>query len=56
MLLVAACHGASVIAETMHLSVKTVGSYRSRILTKTCWKNNTVLTRYCVQRGLTEPD
>ena len=43
------------IAETMHLSVKTVGSYRARILEKTGWKNNIELTKYCVQHRLS-PD
>lgn len=55
MQLIAAGHGASEIAEEMHLSVKTVGSYRARILSKTGWKNNTELTKYCVQHGLTDP-
>lgn len=56
MQLIAAGRSASEIAETMHLSVKTVGSYRARILAKTGWKNSTELTKYCVQHGLTAPD
>lgn len=56
MQLIAAGQGASEIAEAMHLSVKTVGSYRARILAKTGWKNNTELTKYCVQHGLTEAE
>ena len=54
MLLIAAGHTPAQIAETMHLSVKTVGSYRARILEKAGWANNTELTKYCVQHGLTE--
>ena len=56
MQLIAAGRGASEIAETMQLSVKTVSSYRARILTKAGWANNTELTKYCVQHGLTDPD
>ncbi|MDM4767613.1 response regulator transcription factor [Pelomonas sp. SE-A7] len=55
MLLIAAGHTPAEIAETMHLSVKTVGSYRARIFEKAGWKNNTELTKYCVQHGLTRP-
>lgn len=54
MLLIAAGKTPAVIAETMHLSVKTVGTYRARILEKTGWKNNIELTKYCVQRKLTD--
>lgn len=41
------------IAETMHISVKTVGTYRARIFEKTGWKSNVELAKYCVQHGLT---
>jgi DNA-binding NarL/FixJ family response regulator len=54
MLLIAAGKTPAEIAETMHLSVKTVGSYRARILEKTGWKNNIELTKYCVQHRLTD--
>lgn len=54
MLLIAAGQTPAQIAETMHLSVKTVGSYRARILEKAGWANNTELTKYCVQHGLTD--
>jgi DNA-binding NarL/FixJ family response regulator len=54
MLLIAAGCTPAQIAETMHLSVKTVGSYRARILEKTGWANNTELTKYCMQHGLTQ--
>jgi len=37
-----------------NLSAKTVGTYRARILEKTGWRNNTELTKYCVQHGLTD--
>lgn len=54
MLLIAAGQTPAQIAEIMHLSVKTVGSYRARILEKTGWVNNTELTKYCMQHGLTD--
>jgi two-component system, NarL family, invasion response regulator UvrY len=54
MLLIAAGQTPAQIAETMHLSVKTVGSYRARILEKAGWANNTELTKYCVHHGLTD--
>jgi two-component system, NarL family, invasion response regulator UvrY len=53
MQLIASGMRASRIAETMHLSVKTVANYRARILEKTGWRNNIELTKYCVQHGLT---
>jgi DNA-binding NarL/FixJ family response regulator len=56
MQLIAAGRTPAQIAETMHLSVKTVGSYRARILAKAGWKTNTELTKYCVQHGLTEAE
>lgn len=55
MTLMAAGRSASEIAEAMHLSTKTVSSYRARILAKAGWANNTELTKYCVQHGLTDP-
>jgi two-component system, NarL family, invasion response regulator UvrY len=56
MQLIAAGRSPAQIAEAMHLSVKTVSSYRARILTKAGWANNTELTKYCVQHGLTDPE
>ncbi|MBV8379499.1 MAG: response regulator transcription factor [Paucibacter sp.] len=53
MLLIAAGRTPAQIADVMHLSVKTVGSYRARIFEKSGWKNNIELTKYCVQHGLT---
>ena len=55
MLLIAAGRAPAEIAQLMGLSVKTVGTYRARLLEKTGWKNNTELTKYCVARGLTDP-
>lgn len=43
----------SEIAETMHLGVTTVSTYRSRILDKLQLKNNAELMRYAVQQGIT---
>lgn len=54
MLLIAAGRSPAEIADTMHLSVKTVGTYRARILEKAGWRNNTELTKYCLQHGLTD--
>ncbi|HSN04833.1 MAG TPA: response regulator transcription factor [Nitrospira sp.] len=42
----------SEIAETMHLGVTTISTYRGRILEKLNLKNNAELTRYAIQRGL----
>lgn len=53
MQLIASGLRASKIAESMHLSVKTVANYRARILEKTGWRNNIELTKYCVQHELT---
>jgi DNA-binding NarL/FixJ family response regulator len=54
MVLIAAGKTPAQMAEIMHLSVKTIGTYRARILEKTGWKNNVELTKYCVQHGLTD--
>jgi two-component system invasion response regulator UvrY len=40
------------IADELCLSVKTVGTYRSRVLRKMKMKNNTGLTRYSLEKGL----
>lgn len=40
------------ISDVLFLSVKTVSTYRSRILEKTGLPNNAAITRYCVQHGL----
>ncbi len=52
MQLIAAGHTPAQIAQTMHLSVKTVGSYRARILAKTGWTSTAELSRYCALHGL----
>ncbi|MDF0667024.1 MAG: response regulator transcription factor [Nitrospira sp.] len=43
----------SEIAETMHLGVSTVSTYRSRILEKLQLKNNAELMHYVVDQGIT---
>jgi len=48
----AAGESATAIAETMCLSVKTVSTYRARILDKLALKNNAELTRYALRYGL----
>jgi two-component system, NarL family, invasion response regulator UvrY len=40
------------IATRMHLSVKTVSTYRARLLDKMGMENNAELTRYAIQTGL----
>lgn len=42
------------IAEIMHLSVKTVSTYRARILEKTGLRNNAEITRYCLANHLSD--
>lgn len=42
------------IAATVHLSVKTVSTYRARALEKLHLTTNTDLTRYCLAHGLIE--
>jgi two-component system invasion response regulator UvrY len=42
------------IAAQLCLSVKTVSTYRTRILEKLNFKNNAELTRYAIERGLTD--
>jgi DNA-binding NarL/FixJ family response regulator len=43
------------IAETYHLSIKTVDTYRSRLLRKLNLRNNAELARFAIQNGLIEP-
>jgi DNA-binding NarL/FixJ family response regulator len=40
------------IAERMHLSAKTVSTYRARLLDKMAMANNAELTRYAIENGL----
>ena len=42
------------IADELSLSVKTVSTYRSRILEKMGLKNNAALTHYAIQNKLVE--
>jgi DNA-binding NarL/FixJ family response regulator len=42
----------SQIAQETTLSVKTVSTYRSRVLEKMKMRNNSELTRYALQNGL----
>jgi len=44
----------SEIAETLKLSVKTISTYRARILEKMKMKNNAEMTYYAIQNGLVE--
>ncbi|MBR7552245.1 response regulator transcription factor, partial [Mycobacterium tuberculosis] len=44
----------SVIAEELFLSVKTVSTYRTRILEKMGMKSNADLTYYAIKNGLVE--
>ncbi len=43
------------IAEDYHISVKTVDTYRSRLLKKLNLRNNAELTRFAIQNRLIEP-
>ena len=52
MLLIAAGKAPKVIADELSLSVKTVGTYRTRILEKLKLKNNAELMRYVLEREL----
>lgn len=54
MLLIAAGKTASEIAGLMHLSAKTVGTYRTRIIEKTGLANTAEIARYCTKHGLLE--
>jgi len=50
--LIAAGKSLTEIGESLHVSIKTVSTYRSRILEKTGFKTNADLTRYALQQGL----
>ena len=52
MLLIAAGKVPKEIGDELSLSVKTVGTYRTRILEKLKLKNNAELMRYLLERGL----
>jgi two-component system invasion response regulator UvrY len=53
-LLIASGHTVSEIAKELSLSVKTVSTYRARLLEKMNLKNNAELTYYAVHNGLLE--
>ena len=53
-LLLAQGHSVADIAATVHLSVKTVSTYRARALQKLDLATNADLTRYCLAHGLIE--
>jgi two-component system, NarL family, invasion response regulator UvrY len=42
------------ISQELSLSIKTVSTYRTRILEKMCMKNNAELTHYAIKHGLVE--
>jgi len=52
MCLIASGKTVSRIAEEMALSVRTISTYRSRILEKMKLKNNAEITRYAIKKGL----
>lgn len=54
MLSIAAGRPPAQTAEAMGLSVKTVGTYRTRLFTKMKIKSNAELAKYCLQHGLTD--
>lgn len=54
MLLIAGGRSAGEIAEIMHLSVKTVGTYRARIIEKTGLAGTAEIARYCAVHGLVD--
>jgi two-component system, NarL family, invasion response regulator UvrY len=49
---IAGGNSVSEIAAQMHLSVKTVSTYRTRLLEKMGMSSNAELTRYAIERGL----
>ena len=54
LLLIASGHTISEIAEDLSLSVKTISTYRARILEKTDLKGNADLVRYAITHGLVD--
>ena len=54
MLAIAAGHQPAHTADTMGVSVKTIGTYRARIFAKMKLKTNVELAKYCLQHGLTD--
>jgi two-component system invasion response regulator UvrY len=54
MVMIASGKAVSQIADELSLSVKTISTYRSRILDKVHMKSNAELTRYAIKNGLVE--
>jgi two-component system, NarL family, invasion response regulator UvrY len=54
LLLIGKAKTPSEIAETLHLGVTTISTYRSRILEKMKMKNNSELIQYCIRQKLIE--
>jgi two-component system invasion response regulator UvrY len=52
MIRIARGQGVTEIANALNLSVKTVSTYRSRILEKMAMKNNSEITHYAIRNGL----
>lgn len=55
LLLLASACSVSEIADRLHLSVKTISTYRSRILEKMGMNSNAELMRYAIERNLVKP-
>lgn len=52
MVMIASGHSIKEISEKLFLSIKTVSTYRTRILKKMNFKNNSELIRYSIENGL----
>lgn len=53
--LIAAGRSPAQIAQTMQISVKTVSSYRARLMAKGGWHSTAEMSKYCLQHGLADP-
>jgi two-component system, NarL family, invasion response regulator UvrY len=54
MRLLASGKTASEVAEELNLSVKTISTYRTRILEKMSMRTNAELMRYAIENGLVD--
>ena len=54
MVMIASGKPVSQIADELTLSVKTISTYRARILDKVQMKSNAEITRYAIKHGLVE--
>jgi DNA-binding NarL/FixJ family response regulator len=52
--MIASGKAVSQIAKELSLSVKTISTYRARVLEKMDMKNNSELTHYAVQKSLVQ--